>query len=991
MLNVANIKLFLFLAVLFILFQGSSQYLNFNTYSVEDGLAQSQVYSVEEDDKGYIWLATQGGGVSRFDGIRFRNFTIKDGLHSNFVNALFFDENQKMWIGSGKGVNVYTDSLYKIFYSKEVEVFDIEMYNGEIVFGTSDGLLKHEGDSLVSLDQSFQKSIFTIESAENQLYLGGENGVYTFEDGQVLSRASSNYRITSLLFYKNSLLVGTYGNNLLALKGTELKTTKISQAIYGNVVLSLHADHQNKLWIGTQQFGVYAFKNNLQFEHFDQSNGLSNNHVRYVFQDSWNNIWLGTSGGGVSRYNGALFSHYNKENGLNESFVYDVIVDYKKRVWVSTSGLGINVMTDSSTMVLNGENTFHNVKVRSLYEDSKNNIWIGTEGKGISFLPKGSSYMDTLIHYDRSDGLSGNWVRSFEELDSLIYIGTAGGGITRAIPVKGKNGSFYFEPLRLKNGQFPKRINALLADYKKRLWIASEDQGIYYLKSGLLKKVKLPVKDAIPRSLMIKDSILWIGTAENGVFKCRLNTFPVNITAFQANDQLLSSNIYLIQNGVENDFWVGTEKGVNRVFVSNGEYEVTSYGINEGFTGIETCRNASYAEPDGRVWFGTVNGLTVYHPIETYYSSKPPKLHIKDVKLFYQSFSNSPYAQYIKNNYWINQLELPYHDNHISFEFDGIDQSQPLEVEYSFKLEGYEDEWSPWSERDIATYSNLSPGQYTFKLKTRGYSGARREVDPIRFTILPPFWKTWWFVSSLIVFSVLILSLISWRIYSRVRAKNQRMREALEKDKMILELEQKALRLQMNPHFIFHVLNAIRDDYKKGREDAENHLIGFSKLMRKVLENSQKQKISIEEEIEMLEIYLNLNQQVAKKHFEYVIQIDSQLEVDMPVLPPLLLQPFIENSIIHGFNGLDSKGKIEVTLSLFQGKLLIRIIDNGIGREASMKKQHQKEIIHKSAALEITQQRLEALDHNIAKLEIEDIILNGSVNGTSVQITLPLD
>lgn len=985
---------FIFLLVFLFFSQNiKSQYLNFNNYSVIDGLAQSQVFDLTEDHKGYIWMATQGGGVSRFNGSSFTNFKITDGLYSNYVNALCLDEKKRLWLGTGKGLNVFTDSIYKVPQAKELEVFCVKEWEGRIYAGTNSGLYVYKEDSLVALDAKFNSSCYDLKVFNERMYVASGKGVFSTDGNEVVPEAPSNFRITSLLAYKNSLLVGTYGDGLRVLRSGSLKKATISQSIYGNVILALAQDQQGKLWIGTQMFGVYAFENDLKYEHFDVSKGLSNNHIRVIYQDSWNNIWIGTSGGGASKYNGALFSHFNKENGLNGNFIYDVLVDKKKRVWVSTSGLGVNVMTDSSVTVLDASNHFYDAKVRSLFEDSRGNIWLGTEGNGVSVLPNQYNHTDTLIHYSRKDGLSAQWVRAFAELDSVIYIGTAGGGITRAYPLKGTDTDrFYFETLKLKAGKFPKRINDLAVDHKKRLWLASENNGLFFLRSGMLHKVNMPDQNITPRSLLVKDKVLWIGTAENGLFYCVLDQFEVKVKPFPKNNELLSLNVYLLQNGVGDDFWMGTEKGVNQIFSTpSGDYDIVSFGATEGFTGVETCRNASFSEPDGKIWFGTINGLTVYNPVETYYSYIPPKLHVKDVKLFYESFAKTKYGPKIKQSYWIDGFELNYDENHISFEFDGIDQSQPLEVEYSYQLVGYEKEWSPWSKRDIATYSNLSPGKYTFKLRTKGYSGAIRENDPITFEILPPFWKTTSFIiiSTLIV--VLILFFVLWRIYSRIKSKNKREREALIKDKTILELEQKALRLQMNPHFIFHILNAIRQDYRSGKKEAEQHLIGFSKLMRQVLEQSRKSKVSIEEELDTLELYLQLQQQSGGRSFDYEIRVEDDLEVDVPVLPPLLLQPFVENSIIHGFNGLDKKGKISIHFSVEIQQLIITLKDNGIGRSAALEKQHQKELTHKSAALEITQQRLSMLngDQQNTTLKIEDIKENGNVLGTKVRIGIP--
>ncbi|MEM9022481.1 MAG: histidine kinase, partial [Bacteroidota bacterium] len=261
----------------------------------------------------------------------------------------------------------------------------------------------------------------------------------------------------------------------------------------------------------------------------------------------------------------------------------------------------------------------------------------------------------------------------------------------------------------------------------------------------------------------------------------------------------------------------------------------------------------------------------------------------------------------------------------------------------------------------------------------------------VGFTILQPFWQKWWFLAAATATAALIIFLIV-RVRLRQLA-NERQR--LQMEKGLLELEQKALRLQMNPHFIFNALNSIQGQiHKKDEKTARYFLAKFSKLMRAILENSRSAAIPLEQEVQTLENYLSLEQFSRGNTFEFAVDLSPSVDPEAIRIPPMMIQPFIENAIIHGVGHLTEQGRINVHFERQNGHLACTVTDNGIGRDRAAAINSQLDHHHKSTALVVTQERLDRLQNGnqtVHSLEIEDLKnAQGAPAGTRVLLRIPL-
>jgi LytS/YehU family sensor histidine kinase len=320
--------------------------------------------------------------------------------------------------------------------------------------------------------------------------------------------------------------------------------------------------------------------------------------------------------------------------------------------------------------------------------------------------------------------------------------------------------------------------------------------------------------------------------------------------------------------------------------------------------------------------------------------------------------------------------------------------SNPEKVLYQWKLEGSEKDWSPSRNQRTVTYSNLPPGDYTFLLKACNEDLVWTEVpEKISFKILRPYWQQWWFISLFVIFTGGILFFAYKRRVKIISQKAEEARHKLELEKNMIELEQKALRLQMNPHFIFNALNSIQSQINAENEQtARYYLAKFAKLMRKILDNSREQVITLEDEIDTLDNYLLIEKFAGGDKFDYEIKVNPDIEKDYIKIPPMLLQPFAENAIKHGFKNIEKRGHLEISFEEKDGYIECSLVDNGIGREKANELQQKSESFHKSTALLVTQERLDLITkiENIKLIEIIDLVSeNGEAIGTKVIIRIP--
>lgn len=1006
-------KPYVIFIILFLLnYISNAQQYNFQNYSVKDGVAQSQVYSLLQDSRGYLWMGTRGGGISRFDGVQFKTFSVKDGLANNYVFCIKEDEEHNLWIGTNNGLSKYNGIVFQNFQPKgdsaQVWVQEIDFdKKGRKWLATNVGVLFLDDKGITNVTELLKEKKSVINALcvdkNDNVWYGNAKGLFKISENNNrfnLERYNNKKGMANSITCikedeKGNLWMGTYGDGVYVYDGDNFFRIDPNQELYKKTILDFYFDKQQNVWMATLNDGVVQYNSLTKFfSRLGESEGLSNNHVRSIIQDKSGNYWFGTSGGGVCNYFGKQFTNYDKTSGLAGNFIYSIFRDSKNRLWIGTSDKGVCVFDSSKFSNYSAGNGFANVKVKTINEDLAGNVYFGTDGQGV--------YCYNGYEFKLIEGLTRKYIRQIikDDLNNL-WIATAGNGLYKLNSVDTNEKLIN---ITSKNGLPHDRLTCIHYDKRGRLWYGTENDGIGFVFENKVQAQVYKIKDGLPSNTIrciTEDSsgYLWIGTAGNGIASLSIYENEIKIKAYDHRNGLSSSNIYLLTVDASNNLFIGTETGLDYVFLDNNRKpnDIKHYSKGEGFTGIETCQNAVFNDKDGSIWFGTINCLSKYDPANKIKNENEPITNIIGVKLFNEPIANTEYKNAIGDWNRVSELHLPYYHNNLSFDFTGINFSNPDAVKYQWKLEGADKSWSPVSSQNSVNYSNLSAGHYTFMVKAANEDGVwNKNPVYLRFHIFPPFWLQWWFILLVIIcVIILIIGLFRWRI-NRVRSKAAEQQKKLQMEKEIVELEQKALRLQMNPHFIFNALNSIQSQIGTNNEQsARYYLAKFSRLMRQILDNSRNTSITLEEEINTLENYLLIEKFCNGDRFDYKITADESIEKDYVKIPPMLLQPFIENAIKHGLKYIEGKrGGIEVSFSENNNMLECSVTDNGIGRKkAEELNKISKETYHKSTALIVTQERLGLLNQNekIKSLEIIDLYDDkGNATGTRVVVRIYL-
>jgi ligand-binding sensor domain-containing protein/two-component sensor histidine kinase len=980
-----------------------SQQFIFKNYSVEDGLAQSQVFALLKDSRGLLWIGTKDGGLCSYDGLQFKTYTEKDGLLSNHITDIKEDASKDIWIASHNGLTKYNGVQFKNF--KLNEKFNIVKMNfsadGDLWLACGDFLRRFDGKSFhkIALPSSLSSlKIQSLACSESVVWVGTDKQLLSYEiETKTWNTHHQSFKglknsIASLLVDENkNIWVGTYGDGVYRYNQKKSERIDLKNELKSTTVLDIFCDKAGNIWFTTLNNGAFSYHVKKKIiTHLHEENGLSSNHIRNVVQDHSGNYWFGTSGAGLCHYLGRQFINFNSSSGIKGKLVYCIASHpNSKEIWIGTDK-GASVFRKGKWLNYTSENGFTDKQVKSIYADKRSGkMLIGTEGKGVFVLDRDSIFTPL-------EGLKTGFIRAFCN-DSLgnIWIATADKGLFRYQLI---NNEFVSKNWNTNNSKIEtNRLNSLFVLPSGKLLIGTHSFGLKQLDDkgeiqNFLKKGQEMPSCELTAIILGEGGTVWIGTVGYGIFQIDVNKRVIVKDYNDKQSQLSSNNIYFILKGHNGDLYVGSEKGLDILQTFQKDSLILKKHIGQGdrFGGIETCRGAIFRDHENNIWMGTINGLVKYFPNEKERKLPPPILRLTDLKLFYKSLGKKESQASWFN---LNKASFKHNQNHLSFEFHGINFNNPKAVKYRWKLEGQDENWSPKSEENKMIYTNLSPGEYRFLVKA---SNDDDESLPLEasFYIDRPFWKTWWFISiGILIFIGIIWGLVNQRIKNIRRIATEK-EQTLRREKDLLELEQKALQLQMNPHFIFNALTSIQSQIGTGNDnDARLYLAKFSQLMRLILDHSTKSSVTLEEEIEILESYLLIEQYLSREKFDFEIIQSLSIPPDFINIPPMMIQPFAENAIKHGFRQLSTlgrKGKIVIHFSGENNLLKCEITDNGVGRNIAQQRKKDVAIRHISHALNVVKKRLEFQRKSIheTQLRIEDLGSDEKPLGTKVTIIL---
>ena len=921
-------------------FDGNS----FTNYTPQEGLLNHSVSCISEDNQGNLWIGTISG-INKFDGKTFSGYTAgKNGLLSNLISCSLKDSNGNLWFGTDKGISKLMDGAFINFTStnglcgNDIKCF-FQDRAGNIWIGTSAGLSEFDGKNFISYTKTEGLPSNNIngitQDIENNIWIATSNGICKLNNKiftvyTTKDGLADNDAKTILIDHKNTIWIGT-SKGLVKFFNGKFTKYSIKRDQNSNLVSCLFEDYENNLWIGTYS-GLFKYRGN-PFVSYGIHDGLTNNFIFGILRDSKGTLWVGSQGGGLFKFENDEFIQYNKNNGLNANGVNQIFEYSPGLLWLATDE-GLTVYDRIHFTKQNDSSGVWTNSINCIYKDSKNNIWLGGHNK--IFKYDGEKFTQYKVNSLSENAEVWTFV---EDKTGTLWTGTYLGGLLK---------------------------------YTGKEFVECSKQF------GL-------TNDSYLASLMDDDGNLYFGTLD-GLWMFNPGASDKKLVHFNEKDGMSSDLVYsLTFANTKKEIWVGTNQGLNRLdiedYKKDGKKNIIQFGKQEGFSGVECNGNGTFVDKDNAIWFGTVYGLIKYDPNEYIENTFESKISITNFRLFYN------------DTVLTNGLHLSYDNNNITFNYSGICLTNPAKVKYSYILDGFENNWSPPSKDRLTTFSNLPPGTYTFKVKSSNNEGVWNIIPAtFTFTIDRPFWRTWIFILTSI--TVFVLALI-FSIRLRIRRIKNREKRKTELNKKIANIESQALRAQMNPHFIFNTLSSIQHYISNNDTDAAlKYLSKFAKLMRRIMDNSKQQMIAVDEELKALDLYLELEVMRFDKKFEYLINIDPEIDQTYDRIPSMLIQPYVENAIIHGLLPKKGNGKISITLKKQDDTILCTIEDNGIGREKSMEFKKNRVQQHKSMGMSITKERLDILNSSLnsnINAEIIDLFEDGSSAGTKVKLIIPLE
>lgn len=922
-------------------------------YSVKEGFPTSTVYSINQDAKGFVWFCTDVGLV-KYDSHKFELINTDKGLSDNEIFQMKTDFKGRTWLLTltGKLNFIYKNKIYNEknsslikkasgssiatdFYEDENKNIYFSFRNGEVSMITpSNRVIKKSNEYF---------SLFGIWKHTNTLYLMEANGIYNAESLENI------FPIPKPSFYK--VFHNSFGNyfsivNILYKINKDNSIIKVYEIPKGQEILNCFIENKNKIWICTRN-GLFLFENktikNIYFK---------TETVTSIAKDFEGGYWISTLKNGAFYI--PSFSFLVEKFGTPEGIKLNCIsISPKKEIWIGGESNDYYIKKPNATtfiknQLLEGERKDKIPNIRFFNDDTyiigKLNVKkINAQGKSMNL---GFSANDLLI-IDNQTYVG--YTYTYNILTSEIT-NTKPGYLNRKIFMSKRTNVF----CKTENDNFWIGTNNGLYSYSKKESIIH--WGAKY--ENLDSTIEDIYYDKTTNSTLV-------ATASKGITVITDNKIKYLIT----NKSGLNSNTCnSIQKIAPNYYLIGTNSGLNSLSLKNNTFEVKNLNA---VLGIQNIKIRDLSCLDNKVYLATEIGLLYFDFYQIKSFKNKPLCHILELKN--------------KNKVIANNSVIDYNNRDVNILFNGISYINKGNLSYYYKLNN--EEWTYSSESKI-NFKSLASGKYTFKVYCVDVNGMKSDIKQINFEISTPFWRKWWFIAlSLIAIGLCVYFFIKYRLQLQEK-RFEEEKSKIQVEKQLIELEQKALRMQMNPHFIFNALNTIKGYYTEGNlVEASTYISKFSKLLRKLLE-SEEQITTLDNEIEMLKLYIELTQIRYEGKFNYAISISEDIRTSETLIPNLLLQPLVENAIIHGLGPKQEKGNLQIEFKTENEFLYCIVDDDGIGRNAALKNQSNKE--HQSKAMDIIKERL-LLFSTLSTIEIIDKKNSNNLSlGTKAIIKIPL-
>lgn len=1039
----------LLLFLWFVLTQSLAQSptVSFQRLSLRQGLGTNYTSSITQDDLGFIWIGTVNG-LTRFDGLRCINYTPQinnpNSLSNRVVRSVFKAKDGILWVGTQKGltrVDPTTQSFRRFSFTNlgngcNLVRATVQTADGLLWFGTNGGVVlfdpKTEKKRLLtmpadSIDRQPANAVRCLLIDGPTIWVGTQAGLYAYNrqtqqfrsyrsNASVDGSFPSDY-IMSMVQHPQSrvLYLGTRKGQIVIFDPATSRFQRMPfQANQG--VASLLLTRDGILWAGVAGEGLYRYdaqKNRFLDYKNDENNprSLVSNSLRNLFEDRSGIIWVGSDDAGVSWFNPKV----DKFRSLYDDVGYrpastlgfdaaGLSFDRADRLWMaSRDGLVMfdppaqsyrTYRHDPANPYSVGNNHTYNVLA-----DRDGQIWVG-HFTGLSRLDTTTQRFEQIrclptaddpsnypvFNPKRRDFVAGNQVfYCTQARDGRIFIGSNEKLTIYDPRTQTFLNQFNDERIRKLPG---KNYNTLYIDELNNLWVGGLGP-VYKISPDLKLLAEYVHNPDDPRSLpdegvtdFAEDATgrLWLST-DNGL--ARLDERTGKFDVYTTRHGLPNNDIAALRL-TGDTLWISTSNGA--AVTSIRHLRFIAFDEADGLPISEFESGSSERDTKGRLYFGAMRSLVYIQPGKVRINRFAPPVYLTSFKVNGRELLPGPSAKPA-------DIVLNYDQNQFSFEMAALNFDSPGANRYAYRLEGFEERWNQAGTRPFASYTNLPSGDYVLHIIAANNDGIwNREGHRLRVSIRTPFWETWWFrIGTVLALIALGVFIAQWR----ARKVAQEEKEKSDLRERIAMSEMKALRSQMNPHFLYNSLNAVRLFVLQNDSDnADKYLVKFARLMRLILGNSRQEWVTLSSETEQLQLYLELEQLRFGNQFDFSIEIDPKLNQEQVSIPPMIIQPYIENAILHGMAHKKSRGRIQVCIKSVNEHLECLVDDDGVGREKAAALKKNSATSHQSVGLKVTEERLQLIQQRSGKEAGVTIIDKrndaNEPTGTRVVIRVPL-
>jgi signal transduction histidine kinase/ligand-binding sensor domain-containing protein/DNA-binding response OmpR family regulator len=857
----------MFVILFFCVQAARTQNLEFEHLSVKQGLSQANVWDIQQGTLGFIWIGTEDG-LNMYDGYSFTVFrnNPKDSTSISNSNVHCIEEydNGNFWIGTRRGLNFFDKAknsfkqyLYSATDKNSISNNDVtSLYldsKRNLWIGTSMGLnyLDTKTGRITRYYQDpnnntslVHNSITAIaEDSRHRIWIGtarglsllNPDGTFTdFSQEKNLPTPLRSNQITSILHDKNGVIwIGTFVHGLFKLDTNGVCTNYQYNAddetsLGGNYIYSLTEDRAGNIWIAADGSLNKLNKNAGKFTRYKQNQGhgksLSSNIVTKAFFDINNRLWVGTRFGGVNVHDPGKypFAHFqysnNDEFNLNNNNVASFEEDKNGNFWIATDGGSLNYYNRNENKFTNYLNTFTNNKILAVRKDKRGGIWLGMWNGGLNYFNPVTKQIKRYKNdpKDPSSLSDNNIFHILVDRNGDIWIATWGNGLNKYNP-ETDDFTRYVHDANNPNSIGNFAIDYLMEDSSGKIWIGLENDGLD--RFDPLTNTFTHYRSTSNEGSLSSNSIfsihedskgrIWVGTnAGLNLFEPQTETFHV----YRERDGLPNEGIMGIQEEPSGRLWLSTNKGLSRFDVEKKTFK--NFLERDGLQGDQFNRWASYRLSSGELLFGGTNGFNLFHPDSIKENTDKPRVYITDFKIFNKPIGIGPNEILKQNIVLTKSIELSHLHQVISFEFTALNYRQPEKNQYRYRMEGFQDEWVDAGHDRKASYTNLSSGEYTFRVIASNNDGIwNEEGTAIKIIITPPYWQTRWFKILLVIAGIGFIYLLFIIRMAAVKKQKLHLEAQIKEKTLELQLQKDAVEAQAENMQALHEQQQAQTEY----------------------------------------------------------------------------------------------------------------------------------------------------------------------------------